>query len=232
MSRRQHRPTQLELAGTRKPVLRGRGGRRPGAGRPRLHDEGIAHRRRPSISPKLPVHVTLRMAERVFNLRSRRSFRIVERALLAASRRPDARIVHFSVQGNHLHLLVEADDRRALSSAMRSLGIRIGLGMNLLMRSSGRVVAHRYHARALRTPTEVYRALGYVRHNHAVHAARRGEAPRPSVDAYSSDAKTLSFTPPAPKTWLLSTGWRRGAPKGVSSDRAESPWLAPRYDEW
>ncbi len=232
MSRRRQKLTQLELDGTQKPVLRGRGGARPGAGRPRLHHEGIAHRRRPSISPRLPVRVTLRMAERVFNLRSQRSFRVVERALFATTQRRDARIVHFSVQGNHLHLLVEADDRRALSSAMRSLGIRIGLGMNLVMRSSGRVVAHRYHARALRTPTEVYRALAYVRHNRAVHAARRGEAPRPSVDAYSSDAATLSFTPPAPKTWLLSTGWRRGAPKGVSSDSSVRPRLAPRCDEW
>src|SRR6185369_3720008 len=113
-----------------------------------------------------------------------------------AANRTDSRVVHFSVQGNHIHLLVEADDKRALSRAMRSLTIRIGRGLNTLMHSSGRVLAHRYHARALRTPTEVHRALGYVRHNFRKHAAERGEQlPAAFVDPYSSDAP-LSFALP------------------------------------
>jgi len=105
-------------------------------------------------------------------------------------------------------MLVEADERRALSSAMRSLAIRIGLGMNRLMRSSGKVIAHRYHARQLRTPTEVYRALGYVRRNHSHHARRLGRPVATSVDRYSSDSEHV-FAPPAAKTWLLSIGWQK-----------------------
>jgi len=203
MSRRRNPPQQLELAPRSK-----HGGRRPGAGRPRIHDPGREHRRRPSLSPTVPLHVTLRMEARVYNLRSDRSFRVIERALLAATQRDDARIVHFSVQGNHIHMLVEADERRALSSAMRSLAIRIGLGMNRLMRSSGKVIAHRYHARQLRTPTEVYRALGYVRRNHSHHARRLGRPVATSVDRYSSDSEHV-FAAPAAKTWLLSIGWQK-----------------------
>ncbi len=207
MQRRSRRPRQLELAGTAHPVLHGRGGARPGAGRPRIHDVGIAHRARPSVSPKLPLHVTLRMEARVYNLRTGRPARVIERAFLATSE--TARIVHYSVQGKHIHLLVEANDRRALSSAMRRLGIRIGLGMNKLMQSSGRVLAHRYHARSLRSPTEVYCALGYVRNNRALHALRNGTILLSSVDPYSSDGAALRFFAQPPTTWLLRDGWRR-----------------------
>jgi REP element-mobilizing transposase RayT len=56
----------------------------------------------------MPVHVTLRMAPHVYNLRSRRSFRVVAVALRSGGDRFNVRVVHFSVQGNHIHLLVEA----------------------------------------------------------------------------------------------------------------------------
>jgi REP element-mobilizing transposase RayT len=165
------------------------------------------------VSPKIPLHVTLRMTDRTWNLRAERSFRVIERALLAVSQSATCRIVHFSVQGNHMHMLVEADDRRALSSCMRSLGIRLGRGLNAMMRDHGRVVAHRYHARALRTPTEVYRALGYVRHNAAVHARRRNQpSSRAWVDRFSSDAP-ISFVPAAATSWLLDRGWQRALPR-------------------
>ena len=187
-------------------------------GRPRIHDAGIGHTRRPPVSAKLPLHVTLRMDAHVWNLRRRRSFRIVERALWAAGTRSDARICHYSVQGNHVHMLVEASDKRALSSAMRSLAIRLGLGLNKLMQKKGRVVAHRYHARALRTPTEVRNALGYVLNNRRKHAAEQQRALRADfVDPYSSEAPH-DFTPPAPQTWLLACGWRRALRPGSPAD--------------
>jgi REP element-mobilizing transposase RayT len=173
-------------------------------GRPRLHDPGIAHVRRPAVDSRLPLHVTLRMERVVWNLRSRRSFRVVHKALLAASR--FARVCEFSVQGNHIHLLVEAGDKRGLSSVMRSLGVRIARGMNRLMGRRGRVIAHRYHARALRTPSEVRRARAYVLGNHAQHARAWSDAPSLAVDVYSSAALAPLA---APKTWLLRVGWRR-----------------------
>jgi REP element-mobilizing transposase RayT len=148
------------------------------------------------------------MTERVYNLRSRRSFRVIERALFANADRPHARIVQFSVQGNHIHMLVEADDKRALSSTMRSLNIRIGRGLNRMMNSSGQVIAHRYHARVLRSPAQVRNAIGYVRHNYRRRAEQRGVAVSTRfIDPYSSEAP-LSFRPPSPTTWLLTVGWR------------------------
>jgi hypothetical protein len=154
----------------------------------------------------LPLHVTLKMERVVWNLRSRRSFRIVERALFSIGQ--FANVCHFSVQGDHIHLLVEATNKRALSSAMRSLGVRIARGMNRLMSRRGRVVAHRYHARALRTPSEVRRARRYVLGNYAKHARDAGRSVTHNyVDPYSS-AALASLA--APRTWLLRIGWRRG----------------------
>lgn len=156
--------------------FRTRGGWRPGSGRPSSRDRpGVPHAAREQVRPYQPVHVTLRMADAVWNLRSERSYAVIHRALESARRRRDSRVVHFSIQGNHVHLLVEAAGTRALANAVRALSIRLARGLNRMMGRSGPVVADRYHAHVLRTPAEVENALRYVLGNFASHAARRGE---------------------------------------------------------
>src|SRR5260221_13658239 len=92
------------------------GGKRKHAGRkPKGERPGVSHARRPRVLPTTPVHVTLKMARHVFNLRARRCFTVVERALYAGAERAGMRLVRFSVQGDHVHLLVEAHDGRALA---------------------------------------------------------------------------------------------------------------------
>ncbi len=149
--------------------------------------------------------MTLRVRDHVWNLRSRRSFTVVERALAAVNRRPDFGVVHFSVQGNHLHLVVEARDRAAFSRGVRSLGIRLALGLNRMMGRRGPVFADRFNAHVLRTPAEARNALAYVLDNSRSHAVRRGERPGlPVPDRYSS--ATASAGRPlivAPRSWLL-----------------------------
>jgi REP element-mobilizing transposase RayT len=164
------------------------GGRRHGAGRRSAQERArIPHVGREAVRAYQPVHVTLRMADHVWNLRSERSYAVIHRALEAARRRPDARVVHFSVQGNHVHLIVEAEGSRALANAVRALSIRLARGLNRMMGRSGSVFADRYHAHVLRTPAEVRNALRYVVGNFASHAARRGKPPRSGwVDPFSS----------------------------------------------
>ena len=157
----------------------------------------------------MPLHVTLRMAPHVYNLRSRRSFRVIAAALRIAGDRFEVRVTQFSVQGNHIHLLVEAPDRRALARAIQGLSIRIAKGLNRMMGRSGRVLDDRYHARVLRTPTEVRHAIHYVVSNARKHAAQRGETYSPDyVDPYSSAGAPDLALPPA-QTWLLRAGWKR-----------------------
>src|SRR5438309_776227 len=200
-----HRSRQLGLE------FRTWGGKRAGAGRkPRGARVGVTHRSRGKWTRAIPLHVTLRMAPHVYNLRSRRSFLVIEAALRVGGDRFDVRVVQFSVQGNHIHLVVEAANPRALARAIQGLSIRVAKGLNRMMGRSGRVFDDRYHARVLRTPTEVRRAIHYVQDNARKHAAERGETYSPSyIDPYSSAGAPDLALPPA-QTWLLRTGKRAG----------------------
>ena len=200
MSARRRRPVQLELARTR-----GWGGKRRGAGRkPAGEKPGVRHRSRPALASRFPVHVTLRVLPHVWNLRSRRSFRVIRRSLAAASDRFGMRVCEFSVQGNHLHLLLEAQEARALSRGMQGLSIRLARGLNALMGRAGKVLADRFHAHILRTPSEVRNALRYVRGNRASHLRRLGESVVGDfVDAYSSAAPEHGIPLGSPHTYLL-----------------------------
>jgi len=195
--------------------LRAWGGKRRGAGRPAAQGRAaVPHAAREAVRPCFPVHVTLRVAGHVWNLRSERSYAVIHRALEAARRSPDARVVHYSIQGNHVHLIVEARSTRALANAMRALSIRLARGLNRMMGRSGPVFADRYHAHVLRTPAEVRNARRYVVGNFASHAARRGEPKRSGwVDPFSSAAvkvpraaQGVLFREPVTRgagTWLL-----------------------------
>ena len=183
----------------------------------------MPHRPRLELKSRHPVHVTLRVAQEVWNLRSRRCFREIARAFRAVHGSGDFRIIEFSVQGNHLHLIVEARDKEALSRGLRRIEIRMAKRLNTLMgRRSGQVFPDRYHAHILETPTEVAHALSYVRGNSNIHAARRGHVvPLALVDRFSSAALVNGAWPEeagpplvtTPRTWLLVEGWRKARPK-------------------
>jgi REP-associated tyrosine transposase len=177
------RPAGQQLA---LPKTSGWGGKRPGAGRPRrLARAATPHRARPVHRAGEPVHVTLRAAVR--GLRSQFLFPSVRLAISAATRRAPERfrIVHFSVQDDHVHLLVEAKNARELSSGMRGLAIRVARCVNDLLRRRGRFWADRWHGRALGSPREVRNAFVYVLANFRKHARRRwGEG----LDQYASGA--------------------------------------------
>jgi REP element-mobilizing transposase RayT len=141
------------------------GGARKGAGRrPHGSKPGVSHLRRPVLKSRFPVHVTWRMRGDVWNLRAGRCLSVLQRAFLLGSK-SDFQIVHYSVMGNHIHLLVEANDRRALSLGMQGLGIRIARALQRVMGRRGHVLKERYHARILETPTEVKRVRLYLLNN-------------------------------------------------------------------
>jgi putative transposase len=181
------------------------GGKRKNAGRkPNGARAGVSHLARERFGKLLPVHVTVRVANHVYNLRSQRCFSVLARAFAAAAERFGVRIVQFSVQGNHVHLVVEASSNEALARAMKGFSVRVARGLNRVMRRRGRVPGDRYHARVLRTPTETRRAVRYVRRNGVHH----GVVATAEDDAYASHVGRVSL--PTPHTWLLREGWRRG----------------------
>jgi REP element-mobilizing transposase RayT len=215
-------PTQLGLQITPR---QGWGGARAGAGRPRGRNPRVWHRSRERFPRHAACHVTLRVRRDVPSLRSARFVRAAERTLVASCERGEARLVHYSIQPDHVHLMVEATGREALGRAMKSLAARLARAANRTFRRRGPVLADRYHVRILRTPLEVRRALAYVLLNARRHAAKRGRRPGDaSIDPASSGRwfdgwrgsargwPPRSPDPPAvarPRTWLVRVGWRR-----------------------
>jgi REP element-mobilizing transposase RayT len=208
---------QLDLALT---TRAGWGGRRSGAGRKRGPNPRIPHLRRERFSRHHPSHVTLRVRGGIPSLRTVPLVRELERAFRHACARRDFRLTHYSIQSNHLHLLVEADGPRALARGMKSLAARVARAVNRVFGLRGRVFPDRFHARALRTPREVRNALAYVLLNARRHLGRVASVvarvdPASSgrwFDGWRRGTAAGSLERPAvahPRTWLLSVGWRR-----------------------
>jgi REP element-mobilizing transposase RayT len=159
--------------------------------------------------------VTARLRAGLPSLRRDAPRRVLERAFARGAQHLGLRVIHYSIQTNHLHLIVEADDRRALSRGMQGLLVRVARALNKLLRRSGSVFGDRYHARALLTPREVRTALVYVLQNvrnHGIHVL--------GIDACTSGAWFDGWSQPIAgparaspcaqaRTWSLRIGWRR-----------------------
>jgi putative transposase len=192
------------------------GGRREGAGRPRLaRRKSVPHRSRPEHKEYQPVHLTLRAVKELPSFRSKRLYSCLEQAIAAASRE-DFCIIHFSVQGNHMHLVVEAQDSRALARGAKGLAIRAARAVNKRLGRKGRVWGDRYHTRACTTPREVRNGLVYVLFNIKKHNPTwSGLDPcssAPWFDGFRGASRAPSRDPSPvrpPRTWLATAGWRR-----------------------
>jgi REP element-mobilizing transposase RayT len=211
---------QLELDRVR------HGGRRPGAGRKPGPNPRIRHRSRVSFKHRLPCHVTLKVREGIPSLRTVQLVRELECSFAESCERNDFRLVHYSIQGNHAHLIVEADDEGALGRGMKALGARVARAVNRIFRRSGPVLADRYHLHVLRTPHEVRNALAYVLLNARKHSAAAGRTlsrafgidPASSARWFDGWCRPVDeIGPPSPlgrpvahpRSWLLEIGWKR-----------------------
>lgn len=220
------------------------GGRREGAGRkPGKGRRKLLHRSRERLPRRKfgsVLHVTIRLVDDVANVRRWRVFAaFVE--ILSRAQRDHFRVIEFSLQDGHVHLLVEAGDWRALSNGMRGLEIRLARRLNALLGRSGRAIDDRYHSRVLASPRDVRNCLVYVLQNAIKHARALGGSrvdplsSAPWFDGWQESAATrpareliravfahLGATaepdrPTAePRTWLLRVGWKRRGLLGLS----------------
>ena len=194
------------------------GGPREGAGRkPKGLKAGVKHRPRGALASRHPVHVTLRLRSDLATLRKKGEYAVLLSCFEKGRERFGFRLVEYSVQKNHLHLLVEAKGREALSRGMQGLMIRVAKGLNRFWGRKGRVFADRFHDRVLKTPKEVRSALVYVLHNAKKHGLRM----KLGMDYFSSGAWFGGWKEPftlrgqaceacsGAKTWLLGVGWRK-----------------------
>jgi REP element-mobilizing transposase RayT len=221
-------PRQQEL-------FKKRGGKRNGAGRPRKNARASErHKKRDKLAARFPVHVNIRVERDVGQLRRRRAYQALQRALRTSLARVDFRIVHMSLQREHVHLVVEASDEMALARGMQGFQVAAARYLNAAVSGergqtrSGRVFVDRYHPRILKTPSDVRNVVGYVLNNWRHHCEDKGFASMFwEIDPFSS-AKTFSewsnlsdpdtpqdgldglapLTTAAPQTWLLAVGWK------------------------
>jgi REP element-mobilizing transposase RayT len=205
------------------------GGARKGAGRPpKGVASGVSHLRRPALSRHHPAHVTLRLVAGLPSLRGA-LFGEVRQALAEGQERFGFRLVHFSVQSNHVHLIVEAGGRRSLSRGMQGLSIRVARAVNGQLARRGRVFADRYHARALKTARAAHFAVRYVllnarKHQRSPRKVAASELPMGFVDSCSSAPWFDGFGRPA----ALVFGAERGRQRWRVCSEREAPVVPAR----
>ncbi|HEX4423160.1 MAG TPA: transposase [Kofleriaceae bacterium] len=188
------------------------------------------------LAARYPVHVVLRVINAVGNLRRRFTYRAIREATFTAAKREDFRIVQLSIQRTHIHLIVEADHERALSSGMQGFQISAAKHLNAAIsrgrpgpRRRGSVFPDRYHAEIITSPRQARHTLSSVMNNWRKHGEDRAQLTRRwALDWFSSavdfahwaeygDAPFLWRGPATydplvvrqPQTWLLRVGWRR-----------------------
>src|SRR3984885_3919299 len=212
-----------------------RGGKRRGAGRkPTGSRAGERHAARPDFKPSQPLHVVMRVAPSVGSLRRRKLYKAMRDATITAALREWFRIVHISLQRTHVHLLVEAKHRAALSRGMQGFLISAARHINTVLgegarRRRGKVFAERYHVEVITTPTRAHHAISYVLSNWRKHGEDRAGLPSTwLVDPFSSGISfpdwvkleekewvwpiRETYDPlmvRRPETWLLREGWKR-----------------------
>ena len=243
MARARKRYVQQDFLTKRGDKVRdGRGGKRPGAGRkPKGKRAGSPHKTRPALKPRFPVHVVLRVVSEVGSLRKHQMYRAIREATIAVAMRElhivqdgAFRIVHISIQRDHIHLLVEADNKVALSRGMQSFQISAAKHLNRALsvkrveRRRGTVFPDRFHQEIITTPNQARHALAYVLNNWRKHREDRALFAKTwLVDPFSTGiqfggwkelegAEAMwqrrdTYQPLVvylPKTWLLREGWQ------------------------
>jgi hypothetical protein len=158
----------------------------------------------------------------------------IERTFRAGGERFGFRLAHYSLQSNHIHLIAEAADGRALARGMKGLLVRLARALNRLWARTGSVFSDRYHARQLKTPREVRTALAYVLHNGRHHGLRiLGFDPYssgPWFDGWIRRPIRGGRVPVVPsgfpgakaRSWLLRLGWRLHGLIGLEERPRES----------
>lgn len=230
----------LPIAPERKSRKRRRVGRVlvPLGRRPKAERVGfVPHGTREAHDARHPVHVTMRRVAMAPSFRSERVGNAIMHQLARASRIGSGiRVVHFSIQDDHLHLMLEGTSAQHLSRQAQKLFSRIALAVNAVVGRRGSLFRDRHHRRELETPTEVRRALVYILFNSRKHAGAdslgnpesgifRWFDPLTSAawfDAWSSRAgpppdaaarvrERYGHVAPVtnPDTWLAREGWQR-----------------------
>ncbi|MBP9682556.1 MAG: transposase [Bacteriovorax sp.] len=151
-----------------------------GAGRPALHDIGIRHTARPKITRFTALHLTIKVRSNKADIKSKKILKALHHAIKRA-RLKKLKVVHYTLEFNHLHLLIECESHQILHQGMQALGISLAKAINKIKLLKGSVYKHRYHFRRLATRRELKNALHYIFNNGKKHKRTRS-----ILDPYNS----------------------------------------------
>lgn len=185
--------------------------------------------KRETVTSRSPIMITVKLKSGLRNLRCGVIHEQLKKGFLGA-KKFGFRVVHYSLEGNHVHIFAEVDDKDALAKGMMSFGSSFGKAIRKFNGGTGPVFMGRYHVRVLKNPTQTKQALAYVLFNRAKHTKWH-----PEINEYSSNVhfkewdKLLgkkrgpvykgyaglnrelpSYLSP-PRSWLAKAGWMKSA---------------------
>ena len=233
-SRARKKHVQLSLDDARKET--GRGGWRRRAGR-KKKPGAVSHDARHEFASYHPQHVTIRLVDGAPKLAREYLMKLI-RQVIAESHKDGFRIIEFNVLDNHVHLIIEAANKRALARGVQGFKVRLAKRLNSALKRHGKLFGPRYHTRSLCSPRDVFNTLRYVLLNRKHHAAEKRFSkywvdPFSSAPWFTGWAEPISkyawmvqdlIVQPAPtkppSVWLLTTGWKQHGPLSFSDTPA------------
>lgn len=159
-----------------------------GAGRPSIHDRGIRHIARDEIKRLTVLHLTVKIDKTKAGLKNKEALKLLHKSILKA-RKQGLAIIHYTLERDHVHLMVEASNNAILGKGMQAFGITLSKGVNKIKSLKGRVFKTRYHFRKLKTSAEIRNALNYILGNAVKHRSSS------FVNLYNSLGAIRNFTP-------------------------------------
>lgn len=141
---------------------------RKGAGRPAIHDPGIRHTSRPLLKKTSSLHLTVKVKKIKAEIKNKVVLQILKRAILNARRR-GLKVVHYSLEYDHVHLLIEADNNYILGKGMQAFGVTFSKAINKLKQLKGGVYKHRYHFRQISSARQFKNVMNYIFRNGVKH---------------------------------------------------------------
>ena len=180
--------------------------------------KGVSHAKRVEVSSDGLTHCTLGLAACLPSLRQEQERKVIEACCLAAKVRFGCNLLHYSIQRNHMHLVLLAPDSKSMSRWAQGYCIRLAKALNKLWGRSGKVWRDRFHSTFTRCTYGMQRMVNYVLNNARKHKL---DIPKGEVDPYSSApwyTKWMDTTLPTPM---------RLRPVALPWQILTRPWMMP-----
>ncbi|MGZ3787001.1 MAG: transposase [Bacteriovorax sp.] len=122
---------------------------------------GIRHTSRPFLKKPSSLHLTVKIKKNKAEMKNKSVFSLLKRAILNA-RRQGLKVIHYSLEYDHVHLLIEAENNHILGKGMQAFGGTFSKAINRMRKLKGGVYKHRYHFRKISSARELKNVMNYI----------------------------------------------------------------------